>query len=498
MVQIVKEHRKKSTSEQFGNAFSNAGQSLGQSLYNKEIERESEQKNLKLLTEENAAIKRETGIDLSGIRDPNARQQFLADALKRGGAQKQAEASGKVDYAVGDQPSMRTPRESREDMQQFLEENSPKPRAQFPEFGGGEKRISPKGKTGKTETGNMPQPETKGQKMPVLDPNQINQEGSRIAQESRAQGIPMTDQEGMQIADQQNQRIMQYNQSVEADQQQKVNAQIKYGQRAVEKIERVLPDASDEIKAIFQKKGEEAAKVYDSEADTDRYLSKEANKFKNDIANVKKNLPSPTVFTQTMDRLQGNERAQEKKINDIRIKLDPLLKDGLFDTAREILSENGYSPEDRESIISNLGEGAKKTLAQLPDFKSKTTKPGLFAAGKIDRKAGKIVPAGMKIKDGEVVPGGLDEEDYGTVRDNLSSVLKADPSTNLILLRKAYQDQKGVDWMDFKDVINELLSKSPQEGGITLNEDQFNQLNSTLDEPPISPLGRILKFLHLE
>ncbi len=69
--------------------------------------------------------------------------------------------------------------------------------------------------------------------------------------------------------------------------------------------------------------------------------------------------------------------------------------------------------------------------------------------------------------------------------------LTSDPSSNLILLRKAY-DQKGVQWDEFKDQLNSLILS----GEIKLNEDQFKMLN-ILEQPRLDNLDKILKELHL-
>jgi hypothetical protein len=61
-----------------------------------------------------------------------------------------------------------------------------------------------------------------------------------------------------------------------------------------------------------------------------------------------------------------------------------------------------------------------------------------------------------------------------------------------VLLREAYHD-KDVEWDEFKDIVEELFLK----GEIELNDDQENQLTSTLVNPPLEGLGKILKNLRL-
>ena len=58
-------------------------------------------------------------------------------------------------------------------------------------------------------------------------------------------------------------------------------------------------------------------------------------------------------------------------------------------------------------------------------------------------------------------------------------------------MRKAFEE-KGVDWNEFKDALNELeLNKE-----IKLEADQETQRHF-LDSPPLSNLGKILKGLNI-
>ena len=70
--------RAKTTSDQFGKAFSNLAGGVTQHLVNREQSRQRQAE----LMQENEAIKKDVGIDLSGINDPEARKQMVIDALQ--------------------------------------------------------------------------------------------------------------------------------------------------------------------------------------------------------------------------------------------------------------------------------------------------------------------------------------------------------------------------------------------------------------------------------
>src|SRR5665213_1859879 len=89
---------------------------------------------------ENKAIKKNYGLDLSGINDPETRKQLIADQLKFGRQLKQAEAtagtiSGNQDQ-INDQAQ---PQRNREDIQELIQGNKPQ-KMEFPGFKGNEGR----------------------------------------------------------------------------------------------------------------------------------------------------------------------------------------------------------------------------------------------------------------------------------------------------------------------------------------------------------------------
>jgi hypothetical protein len=149
-----------------------------------------------------------------------------------------------------------------------------------------------------------------------------------------------------------------------------------------------------------------------------------------------------------------------------------LLNEGLYDTARNLLSELGYHPEERESIIASLGEGPKKALAEMPKIEVK--KEPSFKKGYLTVDEVPLTGAQQAI-----------------IKNNMTKAFKGDRDLNLVLLRKAYED-KGVDWRSFKDTLNEMIL----DGDVELNDDQFNHLD-LMDTPPLNNLDKILHGLNL-
>lgn len=383
----------------------------------------------------------------------------------------QARQAQNVNYA----PQDRTP-----ERQQFNQENQPIQVQQLPAFGANRQQMQqnqffPSNLGPNQEPGNLPQAATEGRVRPVLDLPALRDEGKRIARESTREGIPMTPAEGFQIAKENNEENKLYNANVEKETQARKESQREYGNIAVEKLEKVLPGATDEQKAYFKRKGEEIAGRSQSEADTERTLAKEATKFKNTLSNIENDIPPARTYNKIFQETLGTGKEYEKAKNDLRLKLDPLLKEGLYDTARNLLSKLGYYPEEREGIITDLGEGASKAVSEMPQIK------------KIQR----LKP----IKEGELFTHEMENfytpQQHAQVNGALEKALTTDPSANLILLRREFE-KKGIDWREFKDNLNELV----QQGKFSLNDDQSNQLR-TLDQPPLNNLEKILHGLKI-
>jgi hypothetical protein len=409
---------------------------------------------------ENQALK-EKGIDVSDIYDPNTRAQIISQELQQGKKQNTANALigvNDVEYQ----------------------------RKEMPEFGNGIKKksidlneIIEK----KQNQGSIPQTETTGQKVRILDPNELKQLSNQQAKYLTENGVPTTPEQRFAQNVAENQERINHNARVDEDKERVIKAQEKYGNKAVEKLGNVLPNANDEQISLFRKKGEEAAQSGKTESEIDQMMSEEARKYKNTIANVKRSLgPERLGSTQS---ILGKSRDSEKRKMDLRLKLAPLLDEGQFDTARNLLSELGYHPEEREAIITDLPEAARKAVAEFPKLEPKKAEyPKPMKSGKFEFEYPKASMYQTK-------PPEYSQEQKQLIYSSVGDVLKNDPSTNLILFRSAL-DKKGVDWQDFKDALNQNII----EGRVKLNDDQFNHLE-LLDQPPLDNLDKILYNFNL-
>ena len=131
-------------------------------------------------------------------------------------------------------------------------------------------------------------------------------------------------------------------------------------------------------------------------------------------------------------------------------------------------------------MISDLGEQTKKSLSEFnaPSAPKEKNLKYKYKEGKKE-----ALPA---TQDPTYRTYANNPEGQKEFAQNLQKTLQSDPNTNLLLLRKAYED-KGVDWNTFKQEFDSFL----ESGQIQLNDNQMN-MSKYLQEPPLDRLDKLL------
>lgn len=316
---------------------------------------------------------------------------------------------------------------------------------------------------------NAPQAATSGQVRPVLDERQIEQQAMTLFNQRKRAGIPTTLTEAKSEIRDKNNADINYNQIVKGETAERIKSQESSGLAAETMLTNLMPDASDEEKAIFSKMGEnlrlnENGQGIRSEADFKRALAKEAEKFKNSISKVENSLDHPRWW-KLNQTLSGKGKSSDQAASDMRTLLKPLLDLGLYDKSRRLLTEKGFYPEEIEKVINPVDTRTESFINSAP-------------------KASEVynVPKGIGFP-GERVYSELDRKN---LTSSLKDILNKNQNASLLLIRKGMED-KGYDWRIFKDSINDILKED-----VKLSDDQFNQL-SNLDTPPLDVLDKMLQ-----
>lgn len=432
---------------------------------------------------ENKALQKNYNVNLNDINDPSIRQQLASTGIQRNQATNVANASRGVNYS--NNPSARnssppSPAQNATSVPQATQTRTavgPAPMADAP-VQNQPRQNTPIVNSAPSSTGNMPKRTTSGNVQPRLDVDQLLQKGNDIAQQQTDAQNPTSQLEGFALAQQLNNEQQVYNDTLIKEDADRVIEQDRYNKMGVAALSQYFPEgtpdqASPEMKNIFEKKAEQAALRGDSEADIKKSLVQDAKNLKDRINNIKKSIKPPSrVWNKIGNAINNSKNLSDESVkNSTRIKVQPLLDDGLYDEARQLLDQVGYYPEEREAILTDQGENTKKILAQLSAVEQPKFKP----------TADKPFP--------QEVP--LTQRQLQDFQSNLSQLVQADPSTNLVLLRKSYED-KGIDWTQFKDGIDQLIIN----GQLKLSPDQENQFR-TLETPPLDRLEWLLHKLNL-
>jgi hypothetical protein len=340
-----------------------------------------------------------------------------------------------------------------------------------------ENKFFPTNQPGSEAPGNIPQASTTGQAVNLLTPTQKIAETKKLMSSAREQNIPLTYAEARDEVNAAEEEKKAHNLQVEAERKQRVGAQREYGTKAVEQLNKVFPAATPEMEAIFKRKGEEAAAEGKSEADIDRHLAVEAKNFKNMYSNIEKDLSAPRLQNQMQRSFLQSAKDFDQSSADLRVKLKPLLDLGLYDTARNLLTNLGYYPEERETIINPMSERQKTVLNRVP--KAEKIYKEELGTGLMGN-----VPSFQR-------PYSYNPHEIDNIKSGLNDLKEADPNFSLVLARKAFED-KNYDWRIFKDALNSL-----EQDGYELTTDQEVQ-RSVLDSPPLNTLEKVLHGLNLQ
>ncbi len=437
---------------------SEAGSALGQGFNESFAESFSDARKLK---KENEALKKR-GIDVEGMTG-DTRAQVIAHELQYGKKKNTAESTR--GFFANENPEIKGQmQEPKKGLPEFLNKES-------------NQQIVNKDNIASFKERNIP---TYAARERVLSPQEEIQQGSRFAKMSTENGNPMSDEQGIAIVHGMNEDKKAYN-------QEQMNLEKHYGDIGEGALTSYFKNPSPEIATMFRKKGEEAFRDGSgrSEAEIQKDLVKQAIELKNIIANVEKSIKPDRLLANLGRHIQGNRKSHEKFQTELKNNLKPLLEMGLYDEARALLSKGGLAREETENAITELSETTKKELSQfpkmikeIPNKMEPRKRAGLGGWGSVVQKANENQAA----ENSPYTP-----DQIAQIDNTVENIFKKDPNTNLILLRKQFED-KNVNWEAYKDAIN----KGVLEGYIDISDPERNNQYTDLQEPPLGDLDKMM------
>ena len=230
-----------------------------------------------------------------------------------------------------------------------------------------ENKFFPKNLGSQQAPGNLPQQATTGKVREVLSGDQLLQKTQQRQAELGKNGIVKSFEDVYNQVSNENEQNRVFNQNVEKDTQNRIASQEKYGELAESRLKKLLPNASDEESAVFKKIGEDAAGQNTSQADIDRFISREVSKYKNTLSNIEKNLEAPRIQNKIQRTFLGKGSDIKSVEQDAKAAIKPLLDLGLNEKARTVLGNAGFYPEERERIIfGELPKDIREISSSIP------------------------------------------------------------------------------------------------------------------------------------
>jgi len=229
----------------------------------------------------------------------------------------------------------------------------------------------------------------------------------------------------------------------------------------------------------------------DNKAEQNKIVSKKIEAYKDVKTSIKNKASRPSWLNDMSRKLEGSYKDADLAKKELRTMVQPMLDLGLYDEARELVSDNDWGPIETEEIISDLSPETMSYVKNLPkaiqnEKYNGPKKSGMNLLGEATKKA--------LVASNPLSPMHNPEQAKQSIeftKENLSNILERDPSVNLVLLRDQFE-KKGVNWQEFSQALNEYIEeqKNTEEGQrqFQLTGDQRKQLNNNMTQPPLKGL----------
>lgn len=313
---------------------------------------------------------------------------------------------------------------------------------------------------------------------PLMSPAEQRQYALDVMRNSAQTGTPIGYQEGMALAQQENQNREAYNQRISQEQKQReqnikdLNADVV--ERAVNSG--LIQDQDDEARTVTEKLGYEARNSANP-AERWEHVRTGLREFNNAREAIRREASLPGPFESLYRKMIGSYKDKEQLQKSLRPHIEKYLEHGLYDEIRaELTSSLGMGPEDAELTIYPFSEEQNSFLKKV---KQNEKKPGI--------PYGDIPVAGREQFPGESF-NIQDEGKFQTFKDDLEKYLKQFPDANLVTLRGRLNQEKRYSWQDISRAVGELM----EEQRFTPDNYQSSQL-SIINNAPLPGLAEQFK-----
>jgi len=316
-----------------------------------------------------------------------------------------------------------------------------------------------------------PQMSAGPQKKPLLSPDEMKNYALGLMQVSDKTGAPMSFQEGMQLAQQEQQNRENFNQRIGQEQETRLQYIKDLNADVVERAVNsgLIQNADDEARTVAERLGFEAR---DAETPAARweFVRTGLRKYNNAREGIQRESKIPGPFTVLGRKIIGTYKDKETVQKDLKPFVDTYKEYGLYDELRnELTTSLGMGPEDAEVTIFPLTSEEKNSIGR---FSTNTTKP-------IFKRYEPYPGEGFNLNN---------QEKFDKFKNNLSDYLKKFPKANLVTLRGRLNQDKRYSWNDISRAIGELQ----EENRFVPDNYQYSQL-PIINKAPLPGLSEQFK-----
>ncbi len=317
------------------------------------------------------------------------------------------------------------------------------------------------------EQSNYPSKSTRGQARELMDPDEIDDFARNVVAKS---GGMVDYGKGLELANVENSNRNAYNQVLQSEKQNELNAIKEQNADVVSRAENSGLLKYPEDSTVAEKLGHQFKHLNA----TDRWekVRDGLREFDGAREQIRRESSLPGPLTEKYRKALGTYKNFKDTIRDLK---EPI----------EIYKRLGLVPELRAEFTNELGWGPEQTEMAIYPF-SKEQEEGLE---KFDKNSVKPNFRG----ENNPFPGpeyNLPKEKFEGFKDEIGDYLKENPGTNLISVRGYLNQDKSYSWNDISKAINELQ----QEKRIELDGPQRQQ-KKIINQAPLPGLNQILKYM---
>lgn len=322
------------------------------------------------------------------------------------------------------------------------------------------------------EQSNFPQRTANYSPQPDMSQKDIENLALDLLEKSSSSGVPISYNEARQTAQGEAEIINNSNERIRQQQQQQQEAQSKLNEAMVIKATNNGLIKSPEDETIVKKFANEARDL-GPEVNQWEYVRDRMRLFDKAKGSLTRGYTQPTLVGKYYRKLNGTYKDKEQAIKDMQPSLNELRELGLYDEARNILTNDvGLGPEDAELALFPFG---KEELNQINDFPKNNISEPKYQSYLNKNFAGDANK--------------LNIDEFRKFKQKLGNFIEKNPDTNLIGLRGKLNQEKRYYWQDIYQALDQLV----EERDFKPNAQQKGQLE-VIKNAPIPGLDQAFHF----